>query len=287
MALIFGRRIEVEVAGLRISEPKIEIEIEREPDAQPPAGEVAIWNLSAENENRIYERGGPVRVSAGYAGNVGVIFEGTVDRVRRERGYASAREGAGTEDRERNAVERERTDVARITRIELASELHSAVRLAGISVRTYRGEVPVRQIMADLIGDLGMFSGPMDAIPAGLTTENWGWASRTDTAIASLASFAGVSYYEDDGTIRFNAPGMAQADVAAFTLSPRNGLIGAPAVTDYGAECASFLNPNARMGAVVRLESETLSGTWKVAGLRHWGTNWVGDFRTEYELRSL
>ena len=265
--IIYGRRMEVRIAGLTIREPKIAIDIDRQPDEKAPSGHVTISNLAPEREAQIEERGRQLTVIAGYTADAdrsAIVYQGATERVTRER----------------RALER-------LTRIELGSQTERMIRGGVISVRTYAGETAARTIAFDLVGDLGLFPGPLDAIPENVTVTDWTWASRTDVALSAICRRAGVTWYEDDGTIRFNRAGSAQVGVEPIMLSPDTGLIGAPARTDYGAEATSFLEPRARIGAALSLRSEALSGEFKVIGLRHTGDNWTGSFRTEYRLREL
>ena len=255
------------IAGLTIREPKIAIDIDRQPDEKAPSGSIAIWNLAVEREDQIYERGGAVTVIAGYradADRSAIVYQGAAERVTRER----------------RALER-------ITRIEVGSQTEVMTRSGVISVRTYVGQTSARRIISDLVGDLGLFAGPLDAVPADLMATDWTWASRTDAALSSICRFAGVSWYEDDGTIRFSGAGKPQVGVEPIDLSPDTGLIGAPATTDYGAEATGFLEPRARIGATLTLRSIALSGSYKIIGLRHVGDNWTANFRTVYRLRPL
>ena len=64
---------------------------------------------------------------------------------------------------------------------------------------------------------------------------------------------------------------MPQTDAPTLTISPQTGLVGAPLVTDEGAECTMFLNPQAKIGGVLGIRSETLTGSYRIVGLIHTG----------------
>ena len=86
--------------------------------------------------------------------------------------------------------------------------------------------------------------------------------------------------------IRFRR-GMPQPDAPTVTISPETGLVGSPLSTDEGAECTMFLNPQAKVGGVLALTSEALSGSYRIVGLRHDADNWSGPFTTWVDLREL
>lgn len=138
MPTLYGRRIEVEIAGLLISEPRISVEIERQIDSSQDKGEVAIFNLRNENADRIFKRGGAVRISAGYPETVAVIFEGEAQRIRR------AREG-----------------LAFVTRIQLGDRVNEVQKLSGSYNRSWAGHASVREIAVSIISEgLGLLAGP-------------------------------------------------------------------------------------------------------------------------------
>ena len=85
------------------------------------------------------------------------------------------------------------------------------------------------------------------------------------------------------GSWQWNQAG--QVDAPRILVSPTTGLAGAPAETDDGVEITTFLNPLARKGGTVELESDTLSGVYTIVGLRHDADNWEGAFTTWMDLR--
>ena len=142
--VLYGRHISVTVAGLVITEPRIRAVVERQADDTETTGHVAIYNLAPTRERQIFERAELIQIQAGYPSTIATIFEGQVQRVRHPR-----------------------QNLARITRIELGDMVRSVERLGGVTSRSYDGPVPVAQIAADFVADMGLTLGPMDAIPAG------------------------------------------------------------------------------------------------------------------------
>lgn len=267
MALLYERRIEVSVAGLDISKLRIRIRIERQIDQTQDKGRCDIFNLSQANEQRIYERGGPILIQAGYPETLATLFEGTVQRVIRAR-----------------------EELSKITRIALGDEVHDPERLGGIFTASYDGPIPVRQIASDIIAAMGLTPGPLDAIPADATFTNFYWGGApADGALTVLLESIDRTWYEADGIVRINTPGgEAQADAPRIRISPETGLIAAPIATDEGAELRTFLDARIVLGSIIDLESEALSGTWKVVGIRHSAENWeASSFETFCDLRAL
>lgn len=266
MPTLYGRRIEVEIAGLLISEPRISLEIERSINPTQDKGEVAIFNLRNENADRIFRRGGPVLIRAGYPETVAVIYEGTAQRIRR------AREG-----------------LAFVTRIKLGDMVHSSRRLAGTFKGSYAGQYPVREIAVDIISlGMGLLAGPLQAIPERATFNNFYWAGGPATAaLTALLRPLGLTWFEQDGIVRVNRRDMLQADAPAIRKDPKTGLVGSVMVTDEGAECRMFLDGRVVLGSRLTLDDGKPRGTWKVVGVRHVADNWeASSFLTECDLRS-
>ncbi len=275
MTLLYGRRVEVEIADLVIRNLKVHFDIERQPDQTPPTGEIAVYNLSRENEDRIKERGKKVRLDAGYEATIATIFDGQVARV---------------------VVEKQGVD--RITRVEIGGvatgSANQPSQVGGITTRSYAAGTTIRSVIQDLAEDIDMPLGPLDAIPEDAMLEDgWNWFGPSYGGMKSVLRRVSVNVYEDDGVIRFGVRpknggmGKPQADAITINLSPESGLVGRPSLTDEGAEAVSFLMPRARIGGIVNMTSESVNGEWRIAGVRHTGDNWHGSFLTAYDLREM
>lgn len=267
MSLLYGRHIEVVVAGLTITDLRITVELDRHIDRTQDRGRVSIYNLSPEHEGRIYGRGRgqPITVTAGYPQTLAVIFDGEVQRV--------------TLGRE---------SLASITNINIGDLVRQRNRLGGAFNGSYAGPEPTRRIATDIIESLGLIVGPLDNIPEGATFDNFYWTGPADSALDALLRPVKCTWFEADGVIRINRVGMVQPDAPTIMLSPEDGLIDSPIRTDEGAEVRMFLNPAVVMGAVIDLTSDNLSGRWKVVSTRITADNWSsGRFETFCDLREI
>lgn len=263
--MALARYIAVSVAGLNIVRNRISASIERPADAAQDTGAVTIFNLSRVNEQQIYDRGTRITVDAGYpGGQIGQIYNGTVQRVQRSR-----------------------KNLARLTKINLGGMTYAPSVAGGFTARSYAGAVSVRSVVRDLAADMGLTVGPLDAIPATATVQDAAWSSQTTLALTQVLLGVGVTWYEDDGLLRTKAANRAQPDSLTSLVSPNTGLIGSPVETDEGIEIKMFLNPVAQRGGIIQLSSETISGTWRIAALRHAADNWDGAFTTWCDLREL
>ena len=265
MPVLYGRQIKVTVAGLIVDHPRISFEVQRTADQTQTTGHVKLYNLADARAKRIQDRGGPIVIEAGYPETIATVFDGQVERVQR------ARDGH-----------------AHVTDIKLGDQVRQKDKLGGVTTRSYDGPVPVRQIVMDLAADIKLPLGPLDAIPADATETNWYWANQSVAGLNTVLRGVQCTWYEQDGVIRINTAGMKQSDAPTLNISPRNGLIAVPIETDEGAEIRTFLDPRIVLGAQINLESMTLSGSWKVVSLRHYGDNWESNpFVSWADLRAL
>lgn len=266
------RRIVVNVADLIITDLRITVSLTVDASNSQDPGDVAIYNLARDTESQIFDRGKEIVVSAGYEGEVGVIYEGQMQRVQR--------------------VRRRSGGIARVTQIKLGTLTRSpvAVRgvqpLGGVTARSYAGSESVRRIAADLIGDMGLDAATLNAIPASATALNWAWTGAASDALTGLLSAHRLGWYEDSGQIRVRRRGSAaQPDGGHWLVTPATGLVGSPTDTDEGVRVELFLNPAVRRGDRVELESENTAGDYTVVAISHQADNWEGKFTTGLELR--
>ena len=266
MSLLYGRQIEVHIAGFVIRQLRVAFNLEREIDKVQDKGQVSIYNLNDEHEERIYQRGREIQLIAGYPTTAAIIFQGNVQRIHR------AREG-----------------LAKITKISLGDHVRKNTVLGGVYDRSWEGPVPVRDIAADIIRQgLKLSPGPLGAIPADATFVNFYWGAQSAAvALSRLLDSVECVWFEQDGVVRINSVGSLQSDAPSIVVSPQTGLIDVPIATDEGAECRMFLNPAVRLGCLLTIEARVLSGRYKVVAVKHTGDNWQGKFETLCDLRPV
>lgn len=255
------RHVSVEVAGLTITEPKIEGNVRRKVGGEPPAGSLLVYNLAPNTQQRIKERNQAINVVAGYSDFQASIFSGLTQKV-----------------------ERDRDDLAGLTRITLTGVAQQEAKpTAAIS---YENE-SLHLIIADYVDKIGLRLASLNAIPNPII-ENWYSVESAEAGLTRLLRSQGLSWYEENGVARVNRPSQLQTGAGTIMLSPQTGLVERPSETDAGARARSLLLPQVQLGTQIQLQSSTLSGNWKVVTLEHRFANWLpGDFFTDMELRPL
>ena len=147
------------------------------------------------------------------------------------------------------------------------------------------------QVLRDAFGGLeipgALTLGPLDAIPAGATVTDYTYTGVSTQALTALLKRVNVRWFEDDGVVRFRSADSTQPDAPSLMVTPMTGLVGAPEPTDEGAEVVMFLNPQAKIGGQLSLQSDTLTGQYRIVALRHEFDNWDGAFTTWTDLREM
>ena len=262
MAERFLRQIFVDVAGFRIRDVKIRFRI----DLPNPQGEIWIYNLASETHSQIESEGQGIVVSAGYPETVGVLVEGSV------------------QDIDRFPVEGDQ-----ISYIVVQGFTAAYGSFSEPIHRFYEGDEIVRNIAGDFISDMGLEPGPMTHIPAHATVTDFEWALTPGVGLTVLLSHLDrpVSWYEDDGVIRFRAVGVAQPDGIQVTLGPDTGLIGSPGRKKDGRiQVQAMLDSRWHVGNRVDLRSAAIQGIHTITSVSHQGDNWDGKFVSGMELAS-
>lgn len=271
---LYGRILTVRVAGLLFAGVRVTVDISQDSGSSQDSGHVDLWNLSRANEEHVKDRATEVVVEGGHEGRVGLLFRGPVQQALSRRII-----GQG---------------VARVTRLELGDFAHAPAGstrpmtegLGGVSARSYAGPVLVRQVVADLAGDMGLDTDSLEAIPADATVSNFAWTGRSVDGLNVLLRGIDRGWYADDRTVRVRRQGRREpSGRTRLLLTPQAGLIGAPVPTEEGARVEMLLNPDIHRGARLRVESDLEHGDFDVVAYRHQGDNWEGRFVTICECR--
>ena len=275
MARLFRRVVEVNVGGVEISLLRIDFDIRRRTSGEQPGGEITIHNLSDQYLYELAKAELPVVLTAGYDEAAGEIFRGLVtkaehcrsaegDNSRSLKLYVGGMSGA--------------TQQVTITAVSMNSHEYARRVCAQVGLK------------ADLSGLPNVdFRSPAHA---GVSARR---ALEDICEKVSIKAGRRIYWHDDDGVVRFSSRGAAAAAASRLTISPTTGLIGSPEQTDDdGLRVHTLLNHEVQIGSTITVtglgrtpaeRQEKL--VLRVMELRHYGTNWDGQFRTTLELRQI
>ena len=241
-------------SALSVKDLYMQFEIKKTLSSTPNEGTATIYNLSDFTETRIKDSGTRIRIKAGYNGEYGLLFDGDVRKV-----------------------ERDKQPPERQTVITLGGNYISLTE--AVSNVSYQGPIPVGRVLLDTIDTFGLAYAGLDSLPIAVLND-FSFTGRTADLFDEILTPLGVQWYEDSGFVLFSEVGTSTEEVVLLNAS--SGLIGSPAVTDEGIKAVSLLNHNIRPGGRVKVESELVTGIYKVTQLVYRGDNREGDFFTEF-----
>ena len=266
----YKRRVRLEVGldvrrRVVIEELRVAFEIPRQATASPSPANVKIYNLPARHAAQI-RQGDAMRFSAGYGDAIGLLHEGEILEV-----------------------EHERADLDRVTTINLGNPQATTLTNA-LFGKSYASALPLENVVADIVASMGFSLGPTRAIPAGVVVENYVYHGKAVDALTDLLRPRGVRWWVQNEEVLFTSLGHVLTS-PDLLINQRTGLIGTPTRAEGsntdGGRVKVLLDPNIRIAQPFRLESEFLSGRYKVATLIHRGDNWADEFVTEIEALAL
>ena len=256
-----GRYIRIVINGEPIPDgTRISFELYKPSTSEKVDGRVRIWNIESDISSNIVTDD-VIDIYAGESEEEqGLVFSGAVERV----------------------VVDNRAEDGKLVKLLISDHAHSTRRLTFVSGRSYMGSVSSRLVFADFIGDLGLRSYNLDAIPASHNLVDFSYSGRTLDGLTSVASQAGCVWYDSNGQIRVRPIGQSyQTDVKLTVL-------GQPldqSLTNEGAYVTVRLNYLCKRGQQVNVDGVDVTGIWFVSSVEHDADNWEGSFETRLVLR--
>ncbi len=241
------------VEGLRMS-----FKVEKTLTKNPNTCELTITNLSAERRAQLQKHGVRVILRAGYKETVAQIFSGDARTIDHSHDKASWHTKIQCGDGER------------------------AFQFARFS-ETYAPGARVSDVIRDVATALGLdvgnavaqtraLTGPLDSFVTGYVAHG-----RASNVLDELLRSVGLTWSIQDGALQVLSSTEAVPG-EGLLISASSGLVGSP---EYGNPekkggpapliVKSLLQPTARCGALIALESESHRGTYRITKLSHSG----------------
>ena len=263
---LFGRVVTLTVGDREFSDLRVSFDIQRTSRSKPNPAKIVIYNLSKSTREAISERLTPVRLVAGYGGQAGQIFSGQLDSA--EHGKAGA------------------TIVSTIHASDGRGAWQSYATAKG-----WRGGTPWAEVVRELATSMGLEVGPASlaqvtgSARGTYAVQGYAWREM-DLLIATL----GLQWSIQDGALQ-----VVQADKttqeSVVLLTPDSGLVGVPRFTDpkisrvgrnrtrrvrSAVEVNALLQPEFKPGRYIRIESQTMTGDYRLDSVHHKGDSHQG-----------
>lgn len=262
----FKRVMQVKTNGLTITNEMlhIEFEIPFDDDHVPNRALIKIYNLAHDTREKIKE-GKELVLNAGYEGDVGEILKGKITNVWSEK--------VGTD---------------RATRIRVVDRQGTSNKKK--VKKSYKKSVKSSTIIRDVAAAIGLKIKVLDLPNDKVHKKGYSCNGKGVDTIKSVAEDCGASFYPVLG--QWYVRNIKKGDNINFTLAPETGLIGTPErftkkyqkKTTRGFNVTALLQHRVRTAAILKLNCETVKGTFRVIGGKHIATE--DDFQTIIEVVS-
>ena len=274
MPRLFDRRIELQVGPLKITDHEVQFDVQSTLTSDPNEATVHIYNLKEEDRKKVEStpKNAQLQIRAGYAdpGPVG-IYTGNTKRV---------------------FTERNGPDI--ITTVESADSF--AARSPDLRLdKSYAAGSNLRTVVQDLvaacqakIGNIGVVFGDakfIERFDAPYHASGPAWDQ-----LVKIVQSRDYTITTQGGVLqlitRRPPPNLSQLSRTAPLLSPTTGLIGTPSIDEEGVLTASCLmRPGILPGSIISLQSEFVSGTFRVTSTVHKGSLYGQEFGVDIEAK--
>jgi hypothetical protein len=259
---LFGRKWRVTIGppggtGRSWSDLDIRFLVEKSGASTPNKLKLSIFNLSKDSQQFIEKKGMAVIVEAGYGGEFGQIFTGSLELASHEKGgNHGQKKGERLKDGPDWLTEIDGLDGAKAWR----TVMHE-------SFAPGKTEAEVLRAIAKKMGlTLGTLKGLSDE-PFRQGRQLSG-AARFQ--LDALCRSRKLRWSMQDGVLQVLRLG-ASTGSEAVLLTPETGLVGSPERTETGLRLTSLLRPSINPGQLVKVKSQDIDGLYVVECLKHEG----------------
>lgn len=233
----YGRKLSLIVGtdtqGLDLSNLRCTFYISRGDRQTPNSADVRIYNVKDETANRLTQEFTRVVIQAGYDGNFGLLFDGTIKQARRGRLDA-------------------KDDYVDI----VAADGDQAYNFSTIALSLAAGATPDDHVQAfvQAMATQGISQGYTPELSKNGSVRGRVFYGMTRDELREWAEVQDALWSIQDGRLTL-IPKTSYVPGDTPLISPSTGLIGVPEQTANGIEMRVLLNPSIKIGQRVKLDS--------------------------------
>ena len=222
--------------ALDLSDMRIRFAVRRGDLKTPNSADIRVYNLSENTVQRVQKEFTRVVLQAGYAGNYGVIFDGTIKQVRRGR--------------------ESQTD----TYLDItAADGDSAYNFAVMNVTLAAGSTPndhLEQVLSSM-KSRGITMGEAPELSVTRLPRGKVFYGMTRDFLDVLGKTQDVSWSIQDGKLTL-IPNTSYLPGEAVVVTSATGMIGLPVQTQNGITVQTLLNPGIRIGKRIKIDNSSI-----------------------------
>lgn len=284
---LFGRSVRITAGTTQITGLRMSFEVKRSLSKTPNSAEVTLWNLNQEHRAALQQKGQRLLIEAGYGTELLVLFNGFTRTV------SSTHQGPDWVTKIRSADGELAYRTARVVESFKAGTPVKAV----IKTLCQRLGIPLQDALAKV--DASTFRAGAQQFINGVTLDG-----EVHELLDPMLRAAGLEWSIQNGALQIVPLGSAlDGDAILLTSTDKQtGLVGSPEVAEKkdaaaGAKVSkspkhivkvtALLNPRIEPGKKLKLESELLTGFYRVDEVSHRGDTHGQDYYSEAECRAL
>jgi hypothetical protein len=235
-APLYGRKLSMVVgtsggAALDFSAFRVTFSIRRGDIQTPNSADIRIYNVADATANRLTKEFTQVVVQAGYEGNFGLIFRGTIKQARTGR---------------ENALD----SYVSIT----AADGDEAYNFSTLAVSLAAGATPTDAVQAFIKYMPGIKQGYTPDLSTNGASRGRVFYGQTRDELRDFARNNDCTWSIQDGALTL-IPLTSFVPGDTIVISPSTGLVGVPEQTQNGIRMRVLLNPSIKIGQRVKLDS--------------------------------
>lgn len=245
--------------GREIRNLRVAFTVEKSSDSGANSAVIQVWNLAKESVSELERPGCTVSLEAGYQTKFGMVFKGN-DLLVNQR--------------------RELPDV--ITEIR-SSDGGTQLRLQTVAIGFEPGAA-IKDVVSQIVKsftDVTTSGLDLEKVELGKFSQGLVATGPAKKILDDILTPRGFQWSIQDGEVRIVAEESTSQDTM-FVVSAKSGLIGSPMRTrtedKNGITFTALLNSGFRPYRKVKLESENITGIYKIDKVSHRGDSWSGDW---------
>lgn len=237
----FGRKVSLIIGqdsgeAVDLSELRFRFDVRRGDLQTPNSARIRVYNVSKQTAQRIEREFTRLVLQAGYPGNYGIIFDGTVKQVRRGREsqtdtYLDITAADG--DSAYNFAVVNTTLAAGSTAADHVAAACTAMNPYGVS-QGYLPELPKNPL-------------PRGKVMFGMAREFMRWTARTTQTVWSI---------QDGKVIMVPETSYMPGEIPVITSE--TGMVGLPEQTQNGITIKMLLNPSVKIGRLIQIDNASV-----------------------------
>lgn len=260
MTELFGRKAELQIRDKIIRYPDLHLnfEVDFGDDSDANTGYITVYNLANATID-LFEKKAPLKLKAGYEGNFGTVFVGSVNRAKTEFS------GSNKET-------------------EIIVNDNSEDWLSKTVNKTWNTNSRAKDIIQDIANMLPISIGQIELAKNKRYPKGKTFSTTIKKALEQLAKDTESKFHISNGRLYFRPPERGREEI--INLNKDSGLIATPQRIEDEEDlwkAKSLLRYQIETDSVVNFESKTIEGLYIVKRGSHYKSG--NDFYTEMEVK--